>query len=114
MAAMYETTLAILSKIVSPDNAIRSVGANEVTDVYRDLDTLCQDAICATLVTAALCESDPTAQESQLHALGQMHEWDAARPELLANRVSLDRKRLDQQRTEYVDYLLGDPYNDAS
>lgn len=114
MAAMHETTLAILSKIVSPDSAVRSVGADEVTDVYRGLDTLCQDAICATLVTAALCESDPAAQESQLHALGVMHEWEAARPELLASLISLDRTRLDQQRTDYLDHLLGDPFNDAS
>ena len=91
----YRTTTRPETEIAYPESDGEPIAE---TDVHRDLDTLCQHAICAGLVTAALCESDPIAQESQLHALGEMHDWDATRPELLANLVSLDRKRLDQQR----------------
>lgn len=62
--------------------------------------------VAGVLIVDRLAEDDRDAQEAQLHALAELHEWGlvSAEQRELVSTVTLDEA--DPAQEEYLDYLL--------
>jgi hypothetical protein len=65
----------MLVAVAAADPKARDIGADEITDVYRGLDTDQATLLALRLVTLRLQEADLDCQESQLNAMGVLKGW---------------------------------------
>ena len=77
-----------------------------MTDLRRAASDAELHAIASVLAAVAVWEPDGNAREAQLHALAELHEWDATTPDALDIVRLLDRRMLTGSEVEYVGYLL--------
>ena len=97
----------LLLRAASSDDAqTRAEGADAVTDVLRDLDTLDAATLSHALVSLRLVETDAVCHEAQLHALAELAEWHPLPDEAGERLRSLDATTVTGSQVEYLDGLL--------
>lgn len=101
---MRDLVEELTAGIRSPTAAERARAADETTDVVRSLTREEADSIGCALIRARLVESDADAQESQLHALGELVEWHDHID--FSNLHYLPRPTGDPSQDQYLAYLL--------
>jgi hypothetical protein len=97
--------LRLLHGITSPEAAVRSRSADEVTDVHTGLSPDDVAVLVHGLVAARMNEVDAECQESQLHALAELAEWHDM-PTEAVRRLEALPPTSDPSQVEYLDYLL--------
>ena len=86
----------------------RSEHADSVTDMRRSMDSAQLHAIASLLGALAVWEQDATAREAQLHALAELHEWEATTPDAIELARRIDPATLTGSEIDYVAYLLNE------
>lgn len=97
----------MLRGLVSQDPRRREAAAGEVTDVMRSLEDF-GGVVAGVLVAARLAEENADAQEAQLHALAEMHEWGMVPDDLRGLLTGGVVQATESSQIEYLDYLRGD------
>ena len=77
-----------------------------MTDLRTAMSPAELHALASVLAALAVWEPDGSAREAQLHALAEVHEWDATTPDALDLVRRVDRTTLAGSEVEYVGYLL--------
>lgn len=98
--------LPMLRDILSEHPEKRSLGADAATDLiqeYSDAETL-----SLTFILACCCEveSDPDAQEAQLHALAEFAEYYLLPQFVLRRILGMEATELIGSAREHFDYLV--------
>lgn len=97
--------LSILRDIVSHDPTTRARGADDSTDLIRDLSDPETLTLTFTLACAYEIEDAAVAQEAQLHAMAEFAEGDALPGFVLQRVLSIDKKPREATAIEYLEYL---------
>jgi hypothetical protein len=95
----------LVRRLTSQQAQDRAIAAEEATDIIHSLGEL-GPVLAGVLALVRLRESDLAAQEAELHALAELHEWGLVSTTTLEVLARLDRNSLDASQTEYLDYLL--------
>jgi hypothetical protein len=103
---MIDLALDMIRRLTSVDTRTRELAADEVTDVVKSLGGL-GSVIAGVLAIARLGESDPSAQEAQLHALSELDEWGLVPSDVREILARIDLTTVEGSQVEYLEDLLG-------
>ncbi|MFE2011701.1 hypothetical protein [Streptomyces sp. NPDC059491] len=98
--------LEFVRNLAAPDSKSRELAADLVTDRVSSYSPIDGRILTGVLVSAAVCESDPSALESQLNAIIQL--GSLAEPEMVAGLRVLDVEELPGELGDYVRDILED------
>lgn len=105
MTEILNAVLDLLSRMLSDDARVRERAADESVDMIQSLQLL-GPVVAGVLVTSRLVEHDHDAQEAQLHALAELHEWGLVTKEARELLCRIDLRSVDARQVEYLGYLL--------
>jgi uncharacterized tellurite resistance protein B-like protein len=95
----------LVRRLTSQEAHDRALAAEEATDIIHSLREF-GPVLAGVLALVRLREADQEAQEAELHALAELHEWGLVPTTILEVLARLDPISLDASQREYWDYLL--------
>jgi hypothetical protein len=97
----------LVRELVAEEPRRRWEAANSVTDVRTQMDLGEAHGVAYVLAALAVWETPGQSREAQLHALAELHEWEATTAEAVDAVRRIDRASLTGSEVEYVEWLLG-------
>lgn len=108
-----EIALDLIHRLTSSDPHERHIAAEEVTDVMGSLGDV-TPVIALVLAAARLVESDPDAQEAQLHTLDALNDIAPTSDDVVRLLAQIDPASITGSQVEYMEFLLNPDRDNVS